>query len=60
MNRDLSGTSYSYTLLSAQSHPSFIGLKDFADTYNKKEEIEATKIILEQTIHFLLLLSAKS
>ena len=53
MNRDLSGTSYSYTLLSAQSHPSFIGVKDFADTYNKKEEIEATKKILEQTIHFL-------
>ena len=53
MNRDLSGTSYSYTQLSAQSHPSFIGVKDFADTYNKKEEIEATKQILKQTIHFL-------
>ena len=53
MNRDLSGASYSYTQLSAQSHPSFIGVKDFADTYNKKEEIEATKKILEQTLRFL-------
>lgn len=53
MNRDLAGASYSYTQLSAQSHPSFIGVKDFADTYNKREEIDATKKILEQTIHFL-------
>lgn len=53
MNCDLAGVSYSYTQLSAQSHPSFIGVKDFADTYNKKEEIEATKKILEQTLRFL-------
>lgn len=53
MNRDLSGASYSYTQLSAQSHPSFIGVKDFADTYNKREEIDATKRILEQTLRFL-------
>ncbi len=53
MNRDLAGASYSYTQLSAQSHPSFIGVKDFADTYNKREEIDATKRILEQTLRFL-------
>ena len=53
MNRDLAGVSYRYTQLSAQSHPSFLGVKSFEDTYNKKEEIEATKQILKQTIHFL-------
>ena len=53
LNRILTGASYRYNQLSAQSHPSFIGVKSFEDTYYKKEEIEATEKILEQTIRFL-------
>lgn len=54
-NRVLAGASYRYTQFSAHSHPSFIGVKSFEDTYYKKEEIRATNTILEQTIRFLLL-----
>lgn len=54
-NRDLAGASYRYTQFSAQSHPSFIGVKSFEDTYYKKEEVEVTKEILKQTIRFLYL-----
>lgn len=53
MNRGLADASYRYTQLSAQSHPSYIGVKSFEDTYYKKEEIEVTKKILVQTLKFL-------
>lgn len=53
MNTALAGVSYRYTQLSAHSHPSFIGVKNFEDSYYRHEENVATKTILEHTIHFL-------
>ena len=55
LNTALAGASYRYSQFSAHSHPSFLGVKSFENTYYMHEEKMETKKILEHTIHFLYL-----
>lgn len=55
LNTTLAGASYRYSQFSAHSHPSFLGVKSFENTYYEYEEKLETKKILEHTIHFLYL-----
>lgn len=55
LNTTLAGASYRYSQFSAHSHPSFLGVKSFENTYYEHEEKLETKKILEHTIHFLYL-----
>ena len=55
LNTALAGASYRYSQFSAHSHPSFLGVKSFENTYYEHEEKLETKKILEHTIHFLYL-----
>lgn len=53
MNTALAGASCRYSQFSAHSHPSFLGVKSFEDTYYKHEEKRETMKILGNTVHFL-------
>lgn len=55
MGIELTGDSYCYTRFSAHSHPSFIGVKNFEESYYKREELKITKELLNLTLRFLQL-----